>query len=187
MPIPETIAHVYQNALTTLFTTTTSISICYWLGDSAQRWRTPDQRYWLGDSAQRWRAPDHRYWSGDSAQRWRVSRNGAPQAGRKKGEMGGGVGRAVAGFFSLAAHLPCSLRRAPPFRCERSEQAAPPLPIPASPTIPQNFAGKILRNPQAYPHKKNGPRGFPGTVLYDVRFATYDARLRKSQIANRKS
>ncbi len=76
-------------------------------------------------------------------------------SGEKKGEMGGGVGRAVAGAFSLAAHLPCSLRRAPPFRCERSEQAEPPacsgephhsaanavskrnpLPVPASPTIP---------------------------------------------------
>ncbi len=43
---------------------------------------------------------------GDSAQRWRVSRNDAPASGEKKGEMGGGVGRAVAGFFSLAAHLP---------------------------------------------------------------------------------
>ena len=164
MPIPETIAHIYQNALTTLFTTTTPISICYWLEDSAQRWRTPDQRYW----------------SGDSAQRWRVSRNGAPQAGRKKGEMGGGVGRAVAGFFSLAAHLPCSLRRAPPFRCERSEQAEPPT----------FTTSKILRNPQpspiAHPRKKNGPREFSGTVG-GLQGTTCDLRLTMHDFANRKS
>ena len=49
---------------------------------------------------------------------------------RKRGEereMGGGLGRAVAGAFSLAAHLPYSLRRASPFRCERSEQAESPV------------------------------------------------------------
>ena len=156
MPIPETIAHVYQNALTTLFTTTTPISICYWLGDSAPRWRTPDQRYWSGDSAQRWRAPDHRYWSGDSAQRWRVSRNGAPQA-----------------------EPPCLFRRAPPFRCERSEQAEPPT----------FTTSKILRNPQPSPiahprKKKRSPRIFGNRV---VRRAICDLRCTTSQIANRKS
>ena len=52
--------------------------------------------------------------------------------GEKKGEMGGGEERAVAGTFSLAAHLPpCSLRQAPPFRGERSEQAESPAGIPA--------------------------------------------------------
>ena len=51
--------------------------------------------------------------------------------GEKKGEMGGGEERAVAGTFSLAAHLPpCSLRQAPPFRGERSEQAESPASMP---------------------------------------------------------
>ena len=35
--------------------------------------------------------------------------------------------------------------------------------------------------------EKNGPRESPGTVLYNVRFATYDLRCTTSQIANRKS
>ena len=48
---------------------------------------------------------------------------------RKRGEereMGGGLGRAVARAFSLAAHLPYFLRQASPFRGERSEQAESP-------------------------------------------------------------
>ena len=76
------------------------------------------------------------------------------------------------------------------------------LPIPAGPTIPRNFARKILRNLQPSPqakfcgtpnhplssalHKKNGPRRFPGTVgglrctTCDLRLTMYDARLHKS-------
>ena len=62
---------------------------------------------------------------GDSAQRWRVARNGART--RIDRSMGGGET-----WITLRRRLPpppispCFLRRAPPFRCERSEQAEPP-------------------------------------------------------------
>ena len=56
---------------------------------------------------------------GDSAQRGSVSRNGAPQAGRRKGRWA--AGRSVPlpePFPSPPISPPCSLRRAPPFRGE---------------------------------------------------------------------
>ena len=166
MPIPETIAHVYQNALTTLFTTTTSISICYWLGDSAQRWRTPDQRYWLGDSAQR----------------WRVARNGAPQAGRRRGRW------AAAGGVPLPDSFP-----------------SPPIsPVPSG--EPHHSAANAVskRNPQPSPQakfcgtpnhtlsrtraKKTVPENLrEPLVVCKVRRAICDLRCTTSQIANRKS
>ena len=52
--------------------------------------------------------------------------------------------------------------------------------------IPRNagaFRGMVHRKRG----EKNGPRIFPGTVLYNVRFATYYLRYTTSQIANRKS
>ena len=121
-------------------------------------------------------------------QRWRVSRNGAPQAGRKKGEIGGGVGRAVAGFFSLAAHLPCSLRRAPPFRCERSEQAEPPA-CSDEPHHSTKFCGQIFAEPPTTPYrapaqKKRSPRISGNRV---VRRAMCDLRCTMHDFANRKS
>ena len=63
--------------------------------------------------------------SGDSAQRWRVSRNGAPQAGEKKGRWAAGWGVPLPEPFPSPPISPCSLRRPPPFRCERSEQRNP--------------------------------------------------------------
>ena len=173
MPIPETIAHVYQNALTTLFTTTTSISICYWLGDSAQRWRTPDQRYWLGDSAQR----------------WRVARNGAPQAGRRRGRWAAAGGVPLPDSFPSPPISPVP-SGGPHHSAANAVSKRNPLPVLTIPTIPQNFAGKILRNPQphpiAHPRKKNGPRESPGTVG-GLQGTTCDLRLTMHDFANRKS
>ena len=63
--------------------------------------------------------------SGDSAQRWRVARNGARHH-NYKGIGGGETWRTLRRRLPPAPISPCFLRRAPPFRCERSEQAEPP-------------------------------------------------------------
>ena len=104
---------------------------------------------------------------------------------RKRGEK---RGRWAAGWdvplpepFPSPPISPCSLRRAAPFRCERSEQAEPPAysggPHHSAKFCSQNFA-EPPTTPYHAPAKKNGPREFPGTVGFcDLRLATYDLRM----------
>ena len=113
---------------------------------------------------------------------------------RKRGEEGGDGRR---GKRLRQRHVP-TRRPSPPVPSGGPHHSAAnavskrnPLPIPAGPTIPQNFARKILRNPQphliAHPQKKNGPRGFPGTVdgcvlrLY-LRLETFFVNRLKSSV-----
>ena len=62
--------------------------------------------------------------AGDSAQRWRVSRNGA-RTRNYKGMGGGRKHLRIGTLLPTPPISPCSLRRAPPFRCERSERRNP--------------------------------------------------------------
>ena len=63
--------------------------------------------------------------SGDSAHRWRVSRNGAPQAGRRRGDGRRAGACRCRSLFPRRPSPPLFPPTAPPFRCERSEQRNP--------------------------------------------------------------
>ena len=75
-----------------------------------------------------------------------------PQAGRRRGRWAAREKAPVTARPNPPPISPCSLRRAPPFRCERSEQAEPPA-YPGGPHHSAKFCSQNFAEPPTTPYR----------------------------------
>ena len=99
-----------------------------------------------------------------------------PQAGRRRGRWAAREKAPATARPNPPPISPCSLRRAPPFRCERSEQAEPPA-YPGGPHHSAKFCSQNFAEPPTTPYRAPAKKTVPGDFREPLMVAFYDCIL----------